>query len=147
MKQNILIVEANFYPELTEALVHGAVSILEKETELSYERIKVPGVLEIPIAIAYAMETGCYHGYIALGVVIRGETTHYDTVCQESARAIMDLAIKHKIAIGNGIQTVETEEQAWVRCDEKQKNKGGGAAIACLSLRQVAELMKKNHEL
>jgi 6,7-dimethyl-8-ribityllumazine synthase len=94
----------------------------------------VPGVLEVPVAIKYAAETGAYDGYVALGVVIRGETSHYDIVCGESARGLMELGIKDKLAIGNGIQTVEDEAQAWARCRMSEKNKGGGAALAALSL-------------
>ena len=80
-----------------------------------YERAQVPGVLEIPVAIAYAAQTGKYDGYVALGVVIRGETTHYDIVCGESARGL-NLSVRDCLAIGNGIQTVENEQQAWARC-------------------------------
>ncbi len=88
----------------------------------------------IPVAIAYAAKTGKYDGYVALGVVIRGETTHYDIVCSESARGLMDLGVRDGLAIGNGIQTVENEEQAWARCNRSDKDKGGGAAKASLSL-------------
>ena len=94
----------------------------------------MPGVLEIPVAIAYAAQTGKYDGYVALGVVIRGETTHYDIVCGESARGLMDLGVRDCLAIGNGIQTVENEQQAWARCNRSDKDKGGGAAKAALAL-------------
>ena len=94
----------------------------------------MPGVLEVPVAIKYAAETGQYDGYVALGVVIRGETTHYDIVCNESARALMELGIKDGLSIGNGVQTVENAEQAWARCKMSEKDKGGGAAKAALAL-------------
>ena len=101
----------------------------------TYDRISVPGALEIPAAIAFAhVGQTHYDGYIALGCVIRGETTHYDTVCNESARAIMDLALAENLAIGNGILTVENEEQAWARADQNRKDKGGGAAEAALAM-------------
>ena len=133
MSKKILIVEARFYEDMADALAEGAIAALE-EAGCSYERVSVPGVLEVPVAIQYAAETGAYAGYVALGVVIRGETSHYDIVCGESARGLMELGIKDKLAIGNGIQTVEDEAQAWARCRMSEKNKGGGAAIACLAL-------------
>ncbi|MGC6472177.1 MAG: 6,7-dimethyl-8-ribityllumazine synthase [Parvibaculales bacterium] len=141
MSKTILIVEAPFYKDLTEALVDGAVQAIEA-AGFDYERVDVPGVLEIPTAIRYAAESGRnYQGYVALGVVIRGETTHYDTVCAESARGIMDLGVQHGLPVGNGIQTVENHDQAWARCDKSDKNKGGGAAKACLRLIEIREQM------
>ena len=133
MNKNILIAEARFYDALADALVEGAIHVLE-EAGCQYERVQVPGVLEIPVAIAYAAQTGKYDGYVALGVVIRGETTHYDIVCGESARGLMDLGVRDGLAIGNGIQTVENEQQAWARCNRSDKDKGGGAAKAALAL-------------
>jgi len=118
---------------MADALAEGAIAALE-QAGCTYERVSVPGVLEVPVAIKYAAETGAYDGYVALGVVIRGETSHYDIVCGESARGLMELGIKDKLAIGNGIQTVEDEAQAWARCRMSEKNKGGGAALAALSL-------------
>ncbi|MGB1966082.1 MAG: 6,7-dimethyl-8-ribityllumazine synthase [Candidatus Micropelagos thuwalensis] len=140
-KKKILIVEARFYEALTDALVDGAVAEIDAAGH-TYERIAVPGVLEIPPAIIFAMDTGQYDAFVALGVVIRGETTHYDTVCAESARGLMDIGIKHSLAIGNGIQTVENEAQAWARCDKNDKNKGGGAALAALTLLTIREDLK-----
>ncbi len=133
MNKSILIAEARFYNALADALVEGAIHVLE-EAGCQYERMQVPGVLEIPVAIAYAAQTGKYDGYVALGVVIRGETTHYDIVCGESARGLMDLGVRDGLAIGNGIQTVENEQQAWARCNRSDKDKGGGAAKAALAL-------------
>ena len=133
MNKSILIAEARFYNALADALVEGAIHVLE-EAGCQYERVQVPGVLEIPVAIAYAAQTGKYDGYVALGVVMRGETTHYDIVCGESARGLMDLGVRDGLAIGNGIQTVENEQQAWARCNRSEKDKGGGAAKAALAL-------------
>ncbi len=133
MKKNILIVEARFYEDMADALAEGAQAVLQ-QAGCQVERISVPGVLEVPVAIKYAADTGKYDGYVALGVVIRGETTHYDIVCGESARGLMELGIKDKLAIGNGIQTVENEAQAWARCRMSEKDKGGGAAKAALAL-------------
>lgn len=129
----ILIVEARFYNDMADALAEGAAAVLDA-AGLAYERVAVPGVLEVPVAIKYAAESGDYDGYVALGVVIRGETTHYDIVCNESARALMELGIKDGLAIGNGVQTVENAEQAWARCKISDKDKGGGAAKAALAL-------------
>lgn len=140
-KKKILIVEARFYEALTDALVDGAVAEIDA-AGYAYDRIAVPGVLEIPPAIGFAMDTGQYDAFVALGVVIRGETTHYDTVCAESARGLMDVGIQHRLAIGNGIQTVENEAQAWARCDKNDKNKGGGAALAALTLLTIREDLK-----
>ena len=133
MTKNILIVEARFYQDMADALAEGAQAVLQ-QAGCQVKRISVPGVLEVPVAIKYAADTGKYDGYVALGVVIRGETTHYDIVCGESARGLMELGIKDKLAIGNGIQTVENEAQAWARCRMSEKDKGGGAAKAALAL-------------
>lgn len=129
----ILIVEARFYDDMADALVEGAAAVLD-EAGIVFDRVAVPGVLEVPVAIKYAAATDQYDGYVALGVVIRGETTHYDIVCNESARALMELGIKDGLAIGNGVQTVENAEQAWARCKKSEKDKGGGAAKATLAL-------------
>jgi len=134
MSGHFLIVEARFYEALADAQAEGAIRALEA-AGASYERVSVPGALEIPAAIAFA-HSGTQHfdGYVALGCVIRGETTHYDTVCEESARALMDLSIAENLAIGNGILTVENEDQAWERADHRRKDKGGGAAEAAMSM-------------
>ena len=134
MSGHFLIVEARFYEALAEAQMAGAIAALEA-AGATYERVAVPGALEIPAAIAFA-HTGTQHfdGYVALGCVIRGETTHYEIVCNESARALMDLTIAENLAIGNGILTVENEDQAWDRADRTRKDKGGGAAEAALAM-------------
>ena len=132
-----LIVEARFYDHLNDMLIKGAQAALD-EAGASYEVLTVPGALEIPGAIAAAAETGRYDGFIAIGVVIRGETYHFEIVAGESARAIMALTMDG-IAIGNGIITVENEEQALARADSTRKDKGGEAAKAALALRSINE--------
>ncbi len=128
----ILIVEARFYAHLNDMLVAGARAALEA-AGLEVEVLTVPGALEIPGAIALAAEADLYDGFVAIGVVIRGETYHFEIVAGESARAIMALTMDG-IAIGNGILTVENEAQALVRADPAQKDKGGEAAKATLAL-------------
>lgn len=130
---HLLIVSATFYEDLADELSRGAAGALA-EAGATYDEIKVPGALEIPATIRYALEGGRYDGFVALGTVIRGETSHYDIVCNESARGLTWLSIEHKACIGNGILTVETEEQAWKRADVKRGNKGAAAAEAALAL-------------
>ncbi|PLK22514.1 6,7-dimethyl-8-ribityllumazine synthase [Porphyrobacter sp. TH134] len=129
---DILIVEARFYSHLNDMLIAGARAALEAEGH-SVDVLTVPGALEIPGAIALAAEADRYHAFVAIGVVIRGETYHFEIVAGESARAIMALTMDG-IAIGNGILTVENEAQALVRADPAQKDKGGEAAKAALAL-------------
>ena len=126
----ILIVEARFYAHLNDLLLDGARAALEGH---DVDVVTVPGALEVPGAIALASEGGEYDGYVALGVVIRGETYHFEIVAGESARALMALTLDG-LAIGNGILTVETEAQAWTRARVGDLNKGGGAADAALAL-------------
>jgi len=137
---HIMIVEARFYTDIADELVRGCIAELEKEGA-TYERFAVPGAFEIPAAIQYAVKSldvfsgrRRFDGYVALGCVIRGETTHYDYVCGESARGLQDLAIRHTLALGYGILTVENREQAWARAAVDRKNKGGDAARACLDM-------------
>ncbi|MGN6356262.1 MAG: 6,7-dimethyl-8-ribityllumazine synthase [Novosphingobium sp.] len=127
-----LIVEARFYDHLNDQLIAGAKATLQAAGH-KVEVITVPGALEIPGAIALADQSGDYVGYVAIGVVIRGETYHFEIVAGESARGIMALTMDG-IAIGNGILTVENEAQALVRADPAQKDKGGEAAKAALAL-------------
>jgi len=127
-----LIVEARFYDHLNDMLVAGAHAAL-KAAGHEVEVITVPGALEVPGAIALADQSGNYDGYVGIGVVIRGETYHFEIVAGESARGIMALAMDG-MAIGNGILTVENEAQALVRADPKQKDKGGEAAKAAIAL-------------
>ncbi len=138
-KFKVLIVEGRFYERIQDALLEGAKSALDA-FEAEYDVVTVPGALEIPIAIAMAAHAGegfagvKYDGYVALGCVIRGETTHYETVAGESARGLMDLGLQKRLAIGNGILTVEDEAQAFARAKPDEGDKGGGAAKACLEL-------------
>ena len=129
----VLIVEARFYDDISDALFAGAKAALDAKG-VSFERLAVPGALEIPGTIAIAALSGQYDGFVALGCVIRGETTHYEIVSNESARGLMDLAVRERLAIGNGILTVEDEDQAWERALPEKLNKGGGAAEACLAM-------------
>lgn len=128
----ILIVEARFYAHFNDMLLDGARTALQ-EAGHDYELVTVPGALEVPAAIAMALETGDYDAFVALGVVIRGETYHFEVVSNESARAIMALTLDG-VPIGNGILTVENEAQAIVRADVEQLDKGGGAARAALAM-------------
>ena len=132
-----LIIEARFYEQVNDMLVAGAKAAL-KAAGHKVEVITVPGALEIPGAIALADEGGGYDGYVAIGVVIRGETYHFEIVAGESARGIMALTMDG-VAIGNGILTVENEQQALVRADPAQKDKGGEAAKAAMALLAVKE--------
>jgi 6,7-dimethyl-8-ribityllumazine synthase len=127
-----LIVEARFYEHLNDMLITGARGALEAAGHL-VEVLTVPGALEVPGAIALAAESGRYEGFVALGVVIRGETYHFEIVAGESARGIMALTMDG-LAVGNGILTVENEAQAIVRADPAQANKGAGAAEAAMAL-------------
>ena len=132
-----LIVEARFYAHLNDMLIAGAKAALQAAGH-EVETLTVPGALEVPGAIALAAESGEYDGFVAIGVVIRGETYHFEIVAGESARAIMALTMDG-IAIGNGILTVENEEQALLRADPSQKDKGGEAAKAALALIELSQ--------
>ena len=138
-KAHILILEARYYEELCDELCNGAIAVIER-AGASFERLHVPGALELPGAIATAHETGLYHGYVALGCVLRGATTHYDVVANESARGIMNLTLEG-LCIGNGILTCENEEQAWERAKPDELDKGGGAAEAALAMIRFSRLM------
>ena len=138
----VLIVEARYYADISDALLKGARDVLGA-AGAQFDHIIVPGALEIPGAIAMANASAhaagrAYDGYVALGCVIRGETTHYEIVSNESARGLMDLTLSHRLAIGNGILTVENEAQAWARVDaSKVEHKGENAAKAVLAMIQV----------
>lgn len=138
MTPTVLIVEARFYSHIADMQLDGATAALEA-AGARFERITVPGALEIPPAIAFAAKAGegagkSYDGFVALGCVIRGETYHFDIVSNESARGIMDLGIHHSLCIGNGILTVEDEAQALARAARDGQDKGGDAARACLAM-------------
>lgn len=135
MKTNIMIVRSPYYEDITEHLTRGAKAYLKKN-DCDVEIFDVTGALEIPLAIKYGISSAekDYNAYIALGCVIRGETSHYDIVAEQSARGLMDLMLAHDVPIGNGILTCDTKDQAIVRADPDQKNKGRDAAQAALSL-------------
>jgi len=133
----ILLVEARFYPHLNDMLLAGARAAIEKAGH-EHETLTVPGALELPGAIALAARSGRFCAFVALGVVIRGETYHFEIVAEESARALMELTVQG-YAIGNGILTVENEGQAIVRADPAQGDKGGHAALAALRLYDLRE--------
>lgn len=133
-----LIIEADFYTQISGLLRTGAISVLE-ESGVEYDVVVVPGALEIPAALLFAVENNLktYDCFVVLGCVIRGETSHYDIVCGESARGLYDLALQYSLALGNGILTVENEEQAIERADPQKKDKGGAAAKAALHMLAV----------
>ncbi|MGR3512675.1 MAG: 6,7-dimethyl-8-ribityllumazine synthase [Paracoccaceae bacterium] len=128
----LLIVVAPYYKDIADHLIEGAQAEIAGAGATS-DLIEVPGALEVPTAIAFAHRSGQYDGFVALGCVIRGETTHYDTVCNDSSRAIQLLGLEGA-CIGNGILTVENHDQAAVRANPAEQNKGGGAAAAALHL-------------
>ena len=133
----ILLVEARFYPHLNDMLLDGARRAIEAAGH-KHEVLTVPGALEIPGAIALAAHSGRFCAFVGRGVVIRGETYHFELVSNESARGIMDLTLQG-YAIGNGILTVDTEAQAIERCDPARLDKGGAAAKAALALFELRE--------
>ena len=135
---HLLIVEARFYDQIQTMLLEGATAALA-QAGASYEVVTVPGALEVPTAITLADASERFDGYVALGCVIRGETSHYDIVAGESARGLVQLGMDRGCPIGNGILTVDTEAQALVRADPKGKNKGGDAARAALTVIGLAE--------
>jgi 6,7-dimethyl-8-ribityllumazine synthase len=142
-KVHLLIVEARFYDDLADTLLDGAKAALD-EAGATYDVVTVPGALEIPAVISFALdgadEDGTdYDGFVALGTIIRGDTYHFDIVANESSRGLMDLAIKESLAIGNGILTTENEEQAWTRARKNEGDKGGFAARAALTMIALRE--------
>lgn len=141
--QRVLIVEARFYEDISDQLVDGATAVLDK-WEVENSRLWVPGVFEIPAAIRFAVssmesvgKSDRYDGVIALGCVIRGETDHYDHICREASGALMRLALDHCLALGFGVLTCETYEQARIRAAVDEKNKGAEAALACLRMMEL----------
>ncbi|GGC74017.1 6,7-dimethyl-8-ribityllumazine synthase [Chelatococcus reniformis] len=137
----VLIVEARYYEDLADELLAGAVAAVEA-AGAGYQVVTVPGALEIPAAIAIAVDAAAattepFEAAVALGCVIRGETAHFDIVAGESARALMDLSVDRRLPLGNGILTVETDEQAWARARVSDMNKGGGAAEAALAVLRI----------
>jgi len=133
---HFLIIAADFYKDISALLIEGAKTELEKHG-VTHEVVTVPGCLEIPPALAMASEVSKYDGFVILGCVIRGETTHYDHVCQESMHGVTKLATKFALALGNKILTCENYEQALIRADPNQKDSGGVAANAALKLLEL----------
>ena len=142
--KKVLLVAAPFYEDITEELLKGARAELDAQG-VAHETFEVPGAFEIPgvIAQAEAGKAG-FDGYVALGCVIRGETTHYEIVSGESARALMDLSAADGLALGNGILTVENEAQAWARAKISEQNKGGGAAVAAMTMAALQALLMED---
>lgn len=137
-KAHILIVEARFYDDLADALLEGARAALDA-AGASYDVVTVPGALEIPGIISFALDGAAaggreYDGYVALGCVVRGQTYHFEIVANESSRGLMDLSVSEAVAIGNGILTVENMDQAWARARVAEGDKGGFAARAALAM-------------
>jgi 6,7-dimethyl-8-ribityllumazine synthase len=146
-KTRILVVEARFYNDISEALLKGASEVL-KQAGASFDVLTVPGSLEIPTTIAFAVEAAKrnkkpYDGAVALGCVIQGDTFHFDIVAMQSARAVIDLSVALQLPIGNGILTVDNESQAWARASFGEGNKGGEAARAALTLVQLKRQVAK----
>jgi 6,7-dimethyl-8-ribityllumazine synthase len=133
---HVLILEARFYNHINDLLLEGAKKALDR-VQATYEVLTVPGALEIPVALQFAAmrrNGRPFDAFVALGCVIRGETSHYDIVAGESSRGLMDAALRLNLAIGNGVLTVENEAQAMERADPARMDKGGGAAMAALSM-------------
>lgn len=142
-RPHLLIVEARFYDDMADALLKGATAALDAGGA-TYDVVTVPGALEIPVAISMALDAAedggvAYDGFVALGVVIRGETYHFDIVANESARGLMNLAVAESLALGNGIMTTENDEQAWERVRPDRLDKGGFAAKAALTMIALRE--------
>ena len=129
----ILMVVSPYYRGVADMMQRGAEAVAE-QAEATLDRIFVPGTFELPAAIAHASKANIYDGFVALGCVVRGETSHYDYVCGESARGLMDLSVQRRLAIGYGIVTVDTMEQAKARAETHRGDKGGDAAHACLAM-------------
>jgi 6,7-dimethyl-8-ribityllumazine synthase len=140
-RPHLLIVETRFYDEIADLLLEGATRALEA-AEVTFDRVSVPGALEIPAAIRLALDGADYDAFVALGCVIRGETSHFDIVAGESARGLMDLAVQRGALIGNGILTTDSGAQARARADPAGKDKGGGAARAALALLQLRRCLR-----
>lgn len=133
MTDRVLLATSRYYEKISLEMEAGAMEVLEA-AGANVETIIVPGAFELPGVIAMAADSGRFDGAVALGCVIRGETSHYDYVCGQSARGLMDLIVHRRQAIGFGLLTCENEDQAWARADRKQKNKGADAANACLEM-------------
>ena len=138
-RRRVLIVEARFYEKIADDMASGAIAVLEA-ANVDYDRISVPGAFEVPAVIAMDMDAPNgpkYDGYLTMGCVIRGETDHYDHICRETSRSIMDLAVIGGVSLGFGILTCENMEQAIARSDPNKKNKGQDIAEACLRMMEL----------
>lgn len=142
----VLIIEGRFYDEISDELANGAIAALEAQGA-SFDRVSVPGALEIPQVLGQAIASGLipraaphsrWHGVVALGCVIRGETAHYDIVCRNANHWLMEIATRHNVPVGNGILTVDNQSQAMARARGGIEGKGGHAARACLKLIEIA---------
>ncbi len=149
-KPHVMIVEARYYDDVADLLLKGAKDVLDK-AGVSYEIFTVPGSLEIPACILYAVKSldfdavrRRFDGYVALGTVIKGETRHDEIVGNTSAQGLQDLALTHTLAVGNGILTVNTKDQAIVRADPAQQDRGGAAARACLRMLEIKHQFRLN---
>ena len=140
---HVLVVEGRFYEDIVDEMAAGAAAVLD-DAGVTHQRLAVPGAFEVPAAIRFAiqgMEAGTgarFGGFVALGCIIRGETDHYNYICGETCRALMDLTTNPGIALGFGILTCDTREQAWARAAVEEGNKGAAAARACLRMMEVA---------
>jgi 6,7-dimethyl-8-ribityllumazine synthase len=137
-KAHLLVIEARFHDDLADALLEGATSALE-EAGATYDVVTVPGSLEIPAVISFALDGAAeggpgYDGFVALGTIVRGDTYHFDIVANESSRALMDLSVQEAVCVGNGTLTTENDEQAWTRARRSEGDKGGFAARAALTM-------------
>ena len=137
-KAHLLVIEARFHDDLADALLEGATSALD-EAGATYDVVTVPGSLEIPAVISFALDGAAeggksYDGFVALGTIVRGDTYHFDIVANESSRALMDLSVQEAVCIGNGILTTENDAQAWTRAKKSEGDKGGFAARAALTM-------------
>lgn len=147
-RSQVLIVEGRFYSDIADELAKGATAVLDQEG-VSYERLSVPGAFEVPAGVRFAlraMELGSgparYAGFIALGCVIRGETDHYEHICREASRALMELSVTYTVALGFGILTCDTHEQARARAAVDQANKGATAARTCLRMMDLKKTLR-----
>ncbi len=145
---HILIVEGRFYEDIADELAKGATAVLD-QAGMPYERLSVPGAFEVPAAVRFALrsmevgsESAHYAGFIALGCVIRGETDHYEHICREASRALMDLSVTYTVALGFGILTCDTYEQARARAAVDQANKGATAARTCLKMMDLKKTLR-----
>jgi len=139
--KKILIVEARFYSDIADELVRGAIAVLDS-AGIEYDRVEVPGVFEVPAAVSFGLDNGGYDGVIALGCVIRGETDHYDHICREASRALMETAVDCSAPLGFGILTCENRDQAQARAAVDQKDVGGRSAAACLRMMELKQQLQ-----